>query len=256
MLRLHLESNDTFSVNLFAIVDKLEFLNWKKCQVRSHDYEICGEYTRTNFPEIDSLFFKEISPMHSGVYLKFLDEWNNELVSFNIETKFCDQVLIRLDQHLRIDSEKPVALNIIKDLIVTLPAVRVSYIDHSMIDDMYDKRWDKWKGSDGMIHGTATFLTYFHPRWVDRIGKEKILAATPVYNIEVLENGWILIQATENIEDYQWPKAVEKLNELEMLNDYLYSIRPYGEERMRYIDLDENMLKSKKITREMLVESL
>ncbi len=256
MLNLHLESNDTFSINILQIAKKMEFLNWKKCQVSSFDCEICGEYVSENLSEIGSLFLKEIWPDHSGISLSFLDEWNVEVAYLNIETKFEEKILIRLNQHLIIEGEKPVPLNMIKDLTIMLPAVRVWYMDPLMREGIVDKRWGNWKGPDGMIHGSALFLTYFHPRWVQRIGKEKILAAHPVYNIEELENGWILIQATENIEDYEGPQAVDKLNELENLNDYLYSIRPDGEERMRYIDLDKNMLKSKMITREMLVESL
>lgn len=97
----------------------------------------------TNFYEARPLFFREITPVHSGMRFTFLNESNIEIVSLDIETKFCDQTLIRLNQHLIIDSEKPVPLNIIKDLIVALPAVQVSYIDNTMIDDIYDQRWDK-----------------------------------------------------------------------------------------------------------------
>ena len=96
-----------------------------------------------NFSEIKPLFFREIAPSHSGMRFAFLNESDIEILSLDIETKFEEKILIRLEQHLIIDSEKLVPLNVIKDLIVTLPAVRVSYIDQTMMDDIYDQRWDK-----------------------------------------------------------------------------------------------------------------
>jgi hypothetical protein len=60
MLNLHLESNDTFSVNILQIAKKLEFLNWRKCLASNNDIEICGEYTTENLSEIVPLFLKEI----------------------------------------------------------------------------------------------------------------------------------------------------------------------------------------------------
>lgn len=151
-------------------------------------------------------------------------------------------------------ADEPMMLDWERRILDVWGGMAVFDIDNLIIDRTYDLRDSLGKRDDTAIHGGASFLTHFEPRWADRIGRDK-LAKSPAHKVETLPGGGVLIQHVPSIFEYLGPDADKVFADLERLNDYFLGILPDWDSRMKYLDQDQKELLDKRITFEQLLNS-
>lgn len=130
-----------------------------------------------------------------------------------------------------------------------------------MANELWEKI-DKERAEKGKIFYLdifkwAYFLTYIRPTFVPVLWKQNLLDA-PAYNVEELENGGIFIQSTKSIFDYHNGSEQEidkKLEELEVLDDYILSLYPDNDTRLKILDEEERKIKDQHLTLDYLMNN-
>lgn len=157
------------------------------------------------------------------------------------------------------EKEELLWIDFIKECIIKFDAKLCYMFEKDNHDKLFKQRWDSstldnWnRYMDNWLYWSAFFLTYIRPYRVPIFGEEKLMKS-PAYKVEKLNNGWILIQHTESIFDYFWPKWKQKLEDLEKLNDYLSSLKWFTrDERNEMLDEEYKSKLDDKYTLDYLV---